>query len=110
MFSSGKNKNGCFDCDNCPREWDPEKDRFCVMWWEYTQMNDKGEQKISKGCGFRELPHFLTEVIKASNRPAAAIESIRNETLQAIRNHSLAMAIHLDKGFGNVKAIEEKKE
>ena len=43
-------------------------------------------------------------------RPAAAIESMRNETLSAIHSHSLAMALHLDRGFGSVKVISEQKE
>ena len=85
MFSSGKNKNGCFDCDHCPRTSDEKLPRFCVMWWEYTQMNDKGDQRTIKECGFRSLPLFLTEVIKASNRPAAAIESMRDETVNTLK-------------------------
>lgn len=86
MFSSGKNKNGCFDCDNCPRTSDEKLSRFCVVWWEYSQINSSGEQRTVKECGFRSLPIFLTEVIKASNRPAAAVESIRNSLLDEIGN------------------------
>ena len=84
MFSA-KNKNGCFDCDNCPENHEPldtngKQRRFCVMWWEYSQSNiQTGEQRTIKECGFRSLPVFLTEVVKASNRPAAAVESTRNE-------------------------------
>lgn len=66
----------------------------------------QSQSELKKMCGYQALPIFLTEIISASNRPAAAIESMRDETVNAIRNHSLAMAIHLDKGFGNMKAIE----
>jgi hypothetical protein len=77
MFS--KNKNGCFDCDKCPRNNDPKLGRFCHLWWETQWTNASGETRIEKTCGLRQLPLYLTEVIKASNRPAAAVESMRNE-------------------------------
>lgn len=77
------------------------------MWWEFMATPvGQSQSELRKMCGYQALPTFLTEIISASNRPAAAIESMRNETVNAIRNHSLAMAIHLDKGFGNMKAIE----
>lgn len=42
------------------------------------------ETKVQRDCLFRLLPVFLIEVIKASNRPAAAIESTRNELITGL--------------------------
>lgn len=76
------------------------------MWWEFlAQPVGQTQSEIKKMCGYQALPIFLTEVISASNRPAAAVESLRNETVDAIRHHSLAMAMHLDKA---TKAIGGK--
>ena len=44
-----------------------------------VQDADTGETRIERMCGWTAMPIFLTEVIKASNRPAAAVESTRNE-------------------------------
>lgn len=50
----------------------------CPLWWVTRWTNGSEEKEIAQ-CGLVQLPHYLTEVIKASNRPAAAIESTRNE-------------------------------
>jgi len=65
-----------FDCARCPGK---AGDGGCPAFWETIWERPTGETKIIKGCGFEQLPLYLTEVIKASNRPAAAIESTRNE-------------------------------
>ena len=92
-----KNKNGCFDCDKCPRNHDPAQGRFCVMWWETVQTNiQTGETKTLKSCGFTQLPIYLVEVIKASNRPAAAVESMRNDTYRGL----MAIAQAAQNGMG----------
>lgn len=64
----------------CPRTNDPNAKQFCPAWsegvvWTNTQT---GEEKIVN-CAFRALMPAMVEVIKASNRPAAAVESTRNE-------------------------------
>jgi hypothetical protein len=62
------------------------------MWWEYMMTNPQtGEEKIEKQCGYSALPVFLTEVIKASNRPASAIEGMRNDVVKAV--HALPSII-----------------
>jgi len=69
-----------FQCQQCPRNNDPERGRSCPAWWEWTAENPAtGETRIVRQCGWQAMPIFLTEVIKASNRPAAAVESVRNE-------------------------------
>ncbi len=103
------NYKGAFECNKCPMSNTPDASRSCPMWWEFLVTPVGASQsELKKMCGYQALPTFLTEIISASNRPAAAIESMRDDTVKAIRNHSLAMAMHLDKGFGNLKALEEK--
>jgi hypothetical protein len=69
-----------FRCHKCPRNNDPQRGASCPEWWEWTAENPQtGEARIERMCGKQALPLFLVEVIKASNRPAAAIESTRNE-------------------------------
>lgn len=64
----------------CPKTNDRNAKIFCPAWsdgvvWSNVQT---GEEKIVH-CSFEALMPALVEVIKASNRPAAAIESTRNE-------------------------------
>ncbi len=74
------NHQAAFRCSKCPRNADPERGDSCPAWWEWTAENiQSGETKIVRMCGWQAMPQFLTEVIKASNRPAAAVESTRNE-------------------------------
>lgn len=71
-----------WNCKRCPQRADAEG---CPAWVEYTQENvASGEQRLRKECLFQALPVFLTEVIRASNRPAAAVESVRNELAQGL--------------------------
>ena len=78
MFS--KNKNGCFDCDNCPKNNDQSKDRYCVMWLEGVETNlETKEERITKNCGYVLMPKFLAHTMSAASRPAAALEGLRNE-------------------------------
>ena len=48
-----------------------------------------GEDKLVKDCGYKLMPTMLVEVIKASNRPAAAVESLRNVIVASMRKRSL---------------------
>lgn len=64
----------------CPRTNDPEAKRYCPAWQELAETNvQTGEERIIKDCWFRIAPRWLTEVVRASNRPSAAVESLRNE-------------------------------
>jgi len=65
------------NCKACPKRND---EQGCPWWWEFMETNiSTGQERLTKQCGKAALPVFLTEVIKASNRPAAAVESTRNE-------------------------------
>jgi hypothetical protein len=64
----------------CPRNNDPEAGSYCPAWVEYTQTNlHTQEERTAKECLFQALPVFLVETLRAANRPAAAVESTRNE-------------------------------
>jgi len=79
-----------FQCKKCPQRNDEEG---CPVWWEFMQMNvATGEERLEKMCGFQAMPIFLIEVIKASNRPAAAIESMRN-SMMASMNETLPVIV-----------------
>lgn len=85
-----------FDCKHCPQRND---EQGCPCWCELVETNTvTGEERINKKCLFQLLPSILIELIKASNRPAAAIESTRNE-----------MASKLDQGFKLIGSIVQKK-
>lgn len=69
-----------FHCAKCPRNNNPQVGPSCPAWWETVHQNvQSGETKVIKSCAWEQLPIYLIEVVKASNRPAAAVESTRNE-------------------------------
>lgn len=64
----------------CPRNADPANGRFCPAWTEYVETNEQtGEERIRRECVFQAMPKFMMFAVRAANRPAAAIESTRNE-------------------------------
>jgi hypothetical protein len=74
------NYRNAHNCRKCPQRNDADG---CPDWWEWAETNPAtGEDRIQKMCGRQALPKFLVEVIKASNRPAAAVESTRNEIVK----------------------------
>ena len=67
----------------CPETSDRAAKAYCPWWKDdgelFVMKNSKtGEERIEQ-CGARVMVQGQMEVIKASNRPAAAIESARNE-------------------------------
>ena len=84
-----------FECKECP-----ESEKGCPCWTELLETNiQTGEERITKDCLLKLMPRLMIEVIKASNRPAAAMESTRNTLLEC-----------LNRGFGSlVNVIEETK-
>ena len=66
-----------FKCSKCPQSNGQDG---CPAWVEIMQTNTAtGEERLHKDCLFQQLPHLMVEVVKASNRPAAAVEEARNE-------------------------------
>ena len=81
------NYQGAFECDDCPMNSDATRGRACPMWWEtvWNKPSVSGmETKVVKACGYTQLPEFLVEVIKASNRPAAQISGVQNEIAEGL--------------------------
>jgi hypothetical protein len=108
------NYSRAWHCDKCPQT---NNDDGCPCWIEYMQSNPSGDERLKKECLFQALPIFLIEVIKASNRPAAAIESMRNETVigldaitQAVllSGSKLALPHSITKG-GKIHALETER-
>lgn len=70
----------------CPRTNNPEAKSYCPAWadavvWTNVQT---GEEKVVN-CSFAMMMPGMIEVIKASNRPAAAVESMRNEMARGLQ-------------------------
>lgn len=65
----------------CPRTSDPKADAFCPFWAEHGVVwtNTRSGEEQVEHCGARMLVPGLIETIKASNRPAAAIERAGND-------------------------------
>lgn len=86
------NYKNAWKCHRCPQS---NGEKGCPAWVEYMQTNGK-EERLRKECLFQALPVFMIETIAAANRPAAAVESTRNE-----------MARQLQEGFGTLgRALE----
>lgn len=68
----------------CPRTSDQSQRHYCPAWHAdgVVFTNQQTSQEKVLHCAFEALMPSLVEVIKASNRPAAAIESTRNELAQ----------------------------
>ena len=67
-------------CDKCPQRFDPAG---CQWWiepsWGIVETNGEETRLLSGCCGIPHLFRLQAYVIGASNRPAAAVESARNE-------------------------------
>ena len=86
-------------CYRCPKDGAGDKSRGCPLWWKTVQTNAQtGETRVLEECGHVQLPIYLTEVIKAANRPAAAIESTRNEIAQGLTRIAQAAGVGLFNG------------
>jgi hypothetical protein len=90
------NYRNAWNCKRCPGRND---DQGCPAWVEYMQENPAtGEQRLQRECLFQALPVFLIEVVKASNRPAAAVESMRNEMVAGLGQVAKALPLLLEDG------------
>lgn len=76
------------NCSKCPGK---AGDGGCPMWWN-TVHTDGATIKTISSCGYEQLPLYLIEVVKASNRPAAAVESCRNEVALGLARVASVMA------------------
>ena len=66
------------------------EDTSCPCWTELIETNiQTGKERINKSCLFQLLPTMMVEVIKASNRPAEVMESVRNEIVNGFNKLSM---------------------
>ncbi|RJR43834.1 MAG: hypothetical protein C4567_05205 [Deltaproteobacteria bacterium] len=82
-----------WNCQRCPQNAGPEG---CPCWWEVVQTNvQTGAERLKKGCCLSQemLGAFLIDVIKAANRPAASVESCRNEIAKGFQQLGPAMGL-----------------
>lgn len=82
-----------FQCHKCPKQ---AGDKGCPAWWETVWEKPRADAVADvttvKGCAFEQMPNYLIEVVKASNRPAAELGQIREELLKSLGRLSLAIA------------------
>lgn len=100
------NHVAAFECSDCPRNNDPLRGRSCPVWWEWTAENPDGQTRIERMCGYAGMPVFLVHVLAASNRPAAAIESTRNEIARGLG----AVAEQMARGFSGLRLVSPQSD
>ena len=94
---------------NCPLIQAPCVEEGCRFWLPMERRNiGTGAREEYHECAFIVQIGVATENSMALNRMVESLGTFRDHTVEAVRNHSLAMAMHLDKGFGNLKALEGK--
>lgn len=69
-----------------------------------------GEERPISGCFYQVMPRLMVEVIKASNRPAAAIESTRNEIATGFARLAGVMPILLSGSSVELTSLPEGSE
>lgn len=83
----------------CPKTSDDSQPRYCPAWWETTQVNEAtGEVRVTKGCGWAQLPQFLNFMAHESRGAAVSAQEARNaaDALQGGLNKSFrAVALTL---------------
>lgn len=87
-------------CPRCPNRYSKVG---CPCWVSKSagllKMSPAGETAFIEGCYYEIMPWMMVEVIKASNRPAAAVESTRNEIVRGFQQLTFAVATHGPEAF-----------
>lgn len=73
-------------CKRCPNRYSKVG---CPCWITekhgFLETNvQTGEQRVVTGCFYEVIPKLMMHVVQASNRPAAAVESTRNELVRGL--------------------------
>lgn len=64
-----KQRNGCFDCENCPKNNKPENGRFCVAWVEYPERNiQTDEVRWVRECWFPAMFKMMFDLVKSDHQ------------------------------------------
>lgn len=96
-------------CEKCPHRYDSAG---CPCWISkqagFMKTNVvTGEEQFIEGCFYQIIPFLMIEIVKASNRPAAAVESIRNDIVHGMS--AVARCIHQFKQETRLIAHEDIK-
>jgi hypothetical protein len=88
-------------CEKCLHRYRKEG---CPHWIEpengFIETNIRtGEERVVQGCFFQVIPKLMAHVVSAANRPAAAMESFRNEMVKRI-----------DQQAGNVTMLPRREQ
>jgi len=95
----------------CLKKGKCAEDSSCPCWCELIQTNiQTGEERLIKDCIFKLYPIIMIEVIKASNRPAAAVESMRNETAKNLNQGFQKVFTGLQEVSKRIKKALEVKD
>lgn len=71
-----------FKCSRCPERND---EYGCPMWWEIIlKNNDTDETKVTKACGFTQLPQMLALISTDTMHSIAASYDMRNKVIQNV--------------------------
>ena len=82
----------------------------CKFWLTMERRNlVSGARETYQECAFVVQVAVMGENSMALNRTTETVQAARNETMDAIRNHTLAMAVHLNQGFNNVQLAEKQR-
>lgn len=73
-------------CERCPHRY---SEIGCPCWITAERGivetdGQGGEQRVTTGCMWEHIPRWFAKGIACSNRPAAAIESLRNEMVDVL--------------------------
>lgn len=73
-------------CEFCPHRFDGSPG--CPVWVKpengFLETNQSGEVRTVQGCFYQVIPKLMVHVVQASNRPAAVLQEMRNETAHAM--------------------------
>lgn len=87
-----------FDC----KRYDGKTPCDCPCWMQILETNiQTGEERITADCKHIVEPRIWVEILKASNRPAAAVESTRNEIATGLRNVAEALRNEMPRLLSN---------
>lgn len=80
-------------CKKCVQY--PGEKYTCPAWIGaeagYMETNvQTGEDRLVTGCFYQVMPKLMIHVVKASNRPAAAMQDLRNKLATAMEAQALA--------------------
>ena len=95
-------RKGQFDCENCPKNRDPAKGRFCPAWFDgidhvgrlLTEKNPAtGIEHPIVGCFYVVSIGVTYSTYARADSTVAEVSAMRSETVEAVAGAVLPMAI-----------------